>query len=88
MTLIVVLIDGKLHTSFDGEIQQWRNERYFKVVNPAIRSKQLRIFGSVYFELDMTLALFCYDMENPTRRRIEDDMHHYQVEQYRSKYGN
>ena len=101
MTMIIIIIDGKQHCSFDGEIQQWRCERYFKVANPklqtsiteltgpapTVRSKQLRIFGNVYSELDMTLALFCYDMENPTRRRIEDDMHHYQVEQFRNKIG-
>ena len=96
MTLIVVLIDGKLHTSFNDEVEQWINERFFKVVNAKphisntnllsprykVRTKHLRIFGNVYAELDMTLALFCYDMVDPTRRRIEDDMHHYQVEQH------
>ena len=96
MTLIIIMIDGKRYSSFDGELEQWRHERFFKVVNPKlqtsitnvidtslVRTKKLKIFGNVNSELDMTLALFCYDMVNPTRRRIEDDMHHYQVEQYR-----
>jgi hypothetical protein len=99
MTLIVVLIDGKWHCSFNGEVEQWINERFFKVVNAKpyttntklgsprykVRTKQLRIFGNAYSELDMTLALFCYDMLDPTRQRIEKDMHHYQVEQYWKK---
>lgn len=95
MTLIVIIIDGKPYSSFDGELEQWRNERFYKVVNPklqtsiteltgpvTIRAKQLRIFGNVHSESDMILTLFCYDMDNPTRRRIENDMHHYQVEQF------
>ena len=96
MTLIVILIDGKQYSSFNGELEQWRHERLFKVDNPksqtsiteltgpsiTIRTKQLRIFGNVHSELHMTLALFCYDMDDPTRRRIENDMHHYQVEQF------
>lgn len=99
MTLIVVLIDGKLHTSFNGDLQQWKHERVFKVINPKlqtsiteltgvqppVRTKQLKVFGNVHAELNDTLALFCYDMENPTRRRIEDDMHRYQVEQHQKK---
>lgn len=89
MTLIVIIIDGKLHCSFDGELEPWRHQRFFKVVTPkpSVRIKQLKIFGNVHLELDMILALFCYDMVNPTRRRIEDDMHHYQVEQYRKSKG-
>lgn len=97
MTLIVIIIDGKQYCSFDGDLNQWRHERYFKVVNPKlqtsiteltdvqppVRTKQLRIFGNVHIELDMLLALFCYDMVNPTTRRIEDDMYRYQAEQYR-----
>lgn len=101
MTLIAVIIDGKQYCSFDGDIQQWRHERFFKVVNPklqtsiteltgvppAVRTKRLKIFGNVHIELEMTLALFCYDMVDPTRRKIEDDMHTYQVEQYRKSKG-
>ncbi len=101
ITLIVIIIDGKRYSSFDGEIEEWRHERFFKVVNPklqisiteltgpvpTVRTKRLRIFGNVHIELDMTLALFCYDMVDPTRRRIEDDMHTFQVEQYRNKSG-
>ena len=98
ITLIVIIIDGKLYTSFNGALEQWRHERFFKVVNPklqtsiteltgppvpTVRTKQLRIFANSHSELDMILALFCYDMENPTRRRVEDDMLRYQVEQYR-----
>lgn len=99
MTLIVIMIDGKQYCSFDGDLKQWRCKRFFKVVNPKlqtsiteltgvqppVRTKQLRIFANAHSELNMTLALFCYDMENPTRRRIEDDMHRYQVEQYHNK---
>lgn len=99
MTIIIIIVDGKRHSSFNGELEQWRYEQFFKVVNPKLqtsiteltgpppttRTKQLRIFGNVHSELDMTLALFCYDMENPTKRRIEDDMHTYQVELYRNK---
>lgn len=98
MTLIVILIDGKVHCSFNGDMQQWMHERVFKVVNlklqtslpeltPAVRTKRLKIFGNVRSELDDTLALFCYDMVNPTRRRIDDDMHTYQVEQHRKNRG-
>ncbi len=97
MTLIVVLIDGKQYCSFDGDLQQWSNELFFKVVNPKlqtsitestgpappVRTKKLRIFGNVHAELHMTLALFCYDMVNPTRKRINDDMHQFAVDQYR-----
>ena len=99
MALIVIIIDGKQHCSFDGEMSHWRQERFFKVSNPTlqtsgitaldptatIKTKQLRIFCNSHSELDDILALFCYDMVNPTRRRIEDDMHRYQVEQYRNK---
>lgn len=99
MTLIVIIIDGKQHCSFEGEKSHWKQERFFKVSNPVlqlsitntidpaatIRTKQLRIFCNSHSELDDILALFCYDMVNPTRRRIEDDMHRYQVEQYRNK---
>lgn len=102
MTLITVMIDGKFHRSFDGEVERWIDERFFKVVNAKpytpntklgsprykVRTKQLRIFGNAYSELDMSLTLFCYDMENPTRKRIEWDMHHYQIEQYRSRSRN
>lgn len=101
MTLIVILIDGKIHCSFNGDMQQWMNERVFKVANPKLqtsttdvmepqpplRTKRLKIFSNVRSELDDTLALFCYDMENPTRRRIDDDMHRYQVEQHRRNRG-
>ncbi len=101
MTLIIIIIDGKQYCSFDGELEQWRCERFFKVVNPKlqttiteltgvqppVRTKQLRVFGNVHVELDDTLALFCYDMVNPTRKRIEGDMHDYQVEQHRNKSG-
>lgn len=97
MTLIVVIIDGKQYCSFDGDLQQWSNELFFKVVNPKlqttiiestgpappVRTKKLRIFGNVHAEIDMTLALFCYDMVNPTRKRINDDMHQFAVDQYR-----
>ena len=100
MTLIVIIIDGKWHCSFDGILEQWKEERFFKVYDPklqtsitkligppavTIRTKQLRIFGNVYSELHMTLALFCYDMLDPTRRRIEMDMHRYEVEQHQNK---
>ena len=99
MTLITVMIDGKLYRSFDGEVEQWIDVRFFKVVNAKpyttntklgsprykVRTKQLRIFGNVYSELDMSLALFCYDMEDPTRKRIQWDMRNFQVEQYRSR---
>lgn len=99
MTLIVIVIDGKIHCSFNGELEQWRHERIFKVANPKlqtsvteltgvappVRTKQLRIFSNSHSELDDVLALFCYDMVDPTRRRIDDDMHRYQVEQYRKK---
>ncbi len=102
MTLITVMIDGKIHRSFNGEVEQWINERFFKVVNAKphtsntnlfsprykVRTKQLRIFGNAYSELDMSLALFCYDLEDPTRRRIEYDMRNFQVEQYRSRSRN
>ncbi len=100
MTLIVVIVDGKWYCSFDGDLRRWRHERFFKVANlklqtsiteltdpPIIRTKQLKIFGNVHSELHMILALFCYDMDNPTRRRIEDDMHRYQVEQHRKSMG-
>ena len=97
MTQIVIIIDGKYHCSFDGNIQQWKHQRFFKVPNPklqtsiveltdlapTLRTKQLRIFGNVHAESDMTLALFCYDMLDPTRRRLESDMHDYQIEQHR-----
>lgn len=97
ITLIVIIIDGKRYCSFDGDLEQWRHERFFKVVNPKlqtsiteltgvqppIRTKQLKIFSNVHSELDMILALFCYDMVNPTRKTIEGDMHDYQVEQHR-----
>lgn len=99
MTLIVILIDGKRYSSFDGDLRRWTHEQFFKVANPKLqtsitdvmepqpplRTKQLRIFGNVHSELDDTLALFCYDMANPTRRKIEDDMHTYQVEQHQKK---
>ena len=99
MTLIIILIDGKVHCSFDGDLEQWRHEIFFKVVNPKlqtsiteltdvqppVRTKKLRIFGNVHAELDMTLALFCYDMVNPTKRRIGDDMHQFVVDEYRKK---
>lgn len=101
MTLIVIIIDGKRYSSFNGDLRRWTHEQFFKVVNPklqtsiteltgppiTIRTKQLRIFANSYSELDMILALFCYDMENPTRRRIEDDMHHYTVEQHEKTKG-
>ncbi len=97
MTLIVIIIDGKRYCSFDGDLEQWRHERFFKMVNPklqtsiteltgpptTVRTKQLKIFSNVHSELDMILALFCYDMVNPTRRRIDEDMHTFQVEQHR-----
>ena len=100
MTLIVIIIDGKWHCSFNGDLQQWKHETFFNVFNPklqtsitkltsnTIRTKQLKIFGNVHSESYMTLALFCYDMLDPTRQRIEKDMHSYQVEQYqkRSRY--
>ena len=89
MTLIVIIIDGKRHCSFNADLQQWKQERFFTVINPSpsntVRKKQLRIFGNVHSELDMTLALFCYDMEDPTRRRLENDMHIYEVEQHQNK---
>jgi len=99
LTLIVIIIDGKRYSSFNGDLEQWRHERFFKVINPKlqtaiteltgpappVRVKQLRIFGNVNSELDMILALFCYDMVNPTRRRVEEDMHTYQVGQHRKK---
>ncbi len=99
MTLIVIIIDGKQYCSFDGDLRRWRHERFFKVANPkvqtsiteltgvppAVRTKQLKIFGNVHIELEMMLVLFCYDMVDPTRKRIESDMHDYQVEQYRNK---
>jgi len=102
MTLIVIIIDGKLYRSFDGDIQRWKKERFFKVINAKlhisitelagpkyqVRTKQLRIFGNVHAELDDTLSLFCYDMVDPTRKRIEEDMHHYQVAQHRSRSSN
>lgn len=101
MTLIVIIIDGKVHCSFDGDLRRWRHEMFFKVPNPKpqtsitestgpappVRTKKLRIFGNVHTELDMTLALFCYDMENPTKRRIGDDMHQFVVDQYRKTKG-
>lgn len=102
MTLIVILIDGKYHYSFNGDIEQWRHEKFILVIDskpqtsiteltgppaPTTRRKKLRIFGNVHAELDDALALFCYDMVNPTRRRIEDDMHHYSVEQYQKTKG-
>ena len=101
MTLIVIVIDGGVYCSFNGELEQWRDEIYFKVANPktqtsiteltspppAVRTKRLKIFGNVHSEVEMTLALFCYDMVNPTRRRIEDDMHRYQVEQHEKSRG-
>ncbi len=98
MTLIVIIIDGKQYCSFDGDLQQWRHELFFIVVNPklqtsiteltgppapTVRTKKLRIFGNVHAERDFTLALFCYDMLDPTRRRLESDMHDYQIEQHR-----
>ena len=96
MPLIVIVIDGGVYCSFNGELEQWRNELFFKVVNPKlqtsvteltkpappVRTKRLKIFGNVHSEIHNILALFCYDMVNPTRGRIEDDMHHYTVEQY------
>jgi len=99
MIQVVIIIDGKLHCSFIGELEQWRHERFFKVINPKlqtsiteldgpappVRTKKLRIFANSHSELDMMLALFCYDMVNPTRRRIEEDMHHFQVEQHQKK---
>lgn len=97
MTLIVILIDGKQYSSFNGDLEQWKHERLFKVVNPKlqtsiteltgvpppVRTKQLRIFSNSHSELHDVLALFCYDMVNPTRRKIDDDMHQYQVDEYR-----
>lgn len=99
LTLIIILIDGKWYCSFNGDLQQWKHERFFKVINPKlqtsiteltgvqppVRTKQLKIFANVHSELDMTLALFCYDMKDPTRQRIEKDMYHYQVERYQKK---
>jgi len=98
-TLIVIIIDGKWHCSFNGILEQWKHEQFFTVIHPkqtsitklagrpstTIRTKQLRIFGNVHSESDTTLALFCYDMLDPTRKRIELDMHHYKVEQYQKK---
>ena len=102
MTLIVIIVDGKFQCSFDGILEQWKQERLFKVYDPKLqtsmsaltsppsipRTKHLRIFGNVHSESDMVLALFCYDMEDPTRRRLEDDMHHYEVEQHRKRSRN
>ncbi len=99
ITLIIILIDGKLHTSFNGDLNQWLHKRFFKVINPKpqtsitelncsvdiIRSKSLRIFGNVHAVRDMTLALFCYDMVNPTKKRIKADMSNYEIEQYQYK---
>ena len=100
MTLIVIIVDGKFQCSFDGILDQWKNERFFKVYDPkpqpsitkligppavTIRTKQLRIFANVHSELDMRLALFCYDMEDPTRKRIEEDMFHYEREQHQKR---
>lgn len=101
MTLIVIIIDGKQYCSFDGDEKQWRHEIFFKVANPKlqtsiteltgpappVRTKHVKIFGNVHSERDMILALFCYDMVNPTKKRIEDDMHRYQVEQYEKSKG-
>jgi len=99
ITLIVIIIDGKWNCSFNGILEQWKQERFFKVITPkiytsivklasvanTIRVKKLRISGSVYSELDAALALFCYDMLDPTRKRIQNDMHQYEVEQYQNK---
>ena len=96
MTLIVIMVDGKFSCSFDGDLELWKHERFFQVVKPnlqtsvtelggsatVIRFKRLRIFANVHSELDMTLALFCYDMLDPTRKRIEQDMLRYEVAQY------
>jgi len=101
MTLIVIIIDGKQYCSFDGDLRRWMLEQFFKVANPqlqtsvteltgvppAIRTKQLRIFSNSHSEIHDVLALFCYDMVDPTRRRIDDDMHHYQVEQHQKTKG-
>lgn len=101
MTLIVIIIDGKQYCSFNGDLRRWTHEQFFKVVNPKlqtsiteltgvsppVRTKQLRIFGNVHAELHMTLALFCYDMVNPTTQRIEYDMYRYQVEQHEKTKG-
>jgi len=95
MTLIVILIDGKWNCSFNGDLHQWTHERFFTVIHPklqtsiidlthppnTIRTKRLKIFANVHSELDMRLALFCYDMVDPTRKRIEEDMFRYEKEQ-------
>jgi len=103
MTLIVIIVDGKFQCSFDGILDQWRHERFFKVYDPksqtsitkligppavTIRSKQLRIFANSYSELDMRLAIFCYDMLDPTRKRIEEDMYRYEREQHQKRTKN
>jgi len=99
MTLIVIIVDGKYRCSFDGDLQLWKHQRFFPVIKPyiqtsvtklsgpanALRVKRLRIFANVHSESDMTLALFCYDMVDPTRKRIEQDMLRYEVEEYRKK---
>jgi len=96
MTLIVIMIDGKWDCSFDGDLQQWMAKRFFTSIRPklqkamidltrppnTIRTKRLKIFANVHSELHMTLALFCYDMEDPTRKRIEEDMFRYEKEQH------
>jgi len=96
MTLIVIIVDGKFHCSFDGDLQQWMHARVFKVITlkqqtsisdlplgDIIRTRPLKIFANVHSESEMTLALFCYDMVNPTTQRIEADMCLYQMEQYK-----
>lgn len=98
MTLIVIIIDGKFHCSFDGILEQWQHAQFFPAIQlklqtsiteltstDRIKTRQLKIVGNVHSELDMTLALFCYDMVDPTRKRIEEDMHHYEREQYKKK---
>ena len=75
-------------------MKYWKSQRFFLVPNPRIntkiqellgptaeiRMKKLRIFGNVELTNEDILACFCYDMVNPTQRRIEEDMHHFQID--------
>jgi len=99
MTIIVIIIDGKWHCSFDGILDQWKREQFFTAIQlksqtltndltsitDRIKTRQLKIAGNVYSDLDMTLALFCYDMVDPTRKRIEEDMFRYEREQHQKR---